>query len=191
MISHDRKFIFVHVGRTGGSSFERAAGVSITLDARTQHLGNTDFIEKHKPFDYYKKSYPSEFNSYFKFTIVRNPFERLVSRWLWRSEVIKDNKLSLYDFINTRPKNSKYSEFFKLTGLSIDDSIKMFDYIGRFEQLQDTFAYLCEKFNINIKDVHHTNMTQTFRYQDYFDNDSIELVNRLYKDDLRIFCYKF
>jgi hypothetical protein len=70
MISHKYQFIFVHAGRTGGTSFERAAGQDITQDERTKHLGNTDFNGKHHGFDFYQKKYPSEFSSFFKFTIA-------------------------------------------------------------------------------------------------------------------------
>lgn len=73
------------LGERGGSSLERAAGLEITSDKRTKHLGNTDFPEKHKGFNFYLLGYPIEFETYFNFTIVRNPFERLVSAWLWRT----------------------------------------------------------------------------------------------------------
>ena len=72
MISAEYRFIFVHSDRTGGSSFERAAGVETTTDPRTAVLGNTDFVGKHKNFEYYRKTHPAQFESYFKFTIVGN-----------------------------------------------------------------------------------------------------------------------
>jgi len=114
MLSKQHKFIFVHVSRTGGSSFERMAGVELTSHKITKHLGNTDFEEKHKNFEYYRTKFPNEFNTFFKFTIVRNPFERMVSRWFWRTKVVKNiTEMDLEEFIIHYP-GKQFSKKFKL-----------------------------------------------------------------------------
>ncbi len=192
MISFQHKFIFVHVGRTGGTSFERAAGIPVTTDLRTSHLGNTDFGEKHKNLEYYNLNYPAEFDTFFKFTIVRNPFERLVSRWLWRTMVIKEDKWRNFsEFIVSLPSTSKYSEFFKLPGLSINESITRFDYIGRFEKLDEAYAFLSNRFNIPKNSILHTNKTGLQNYRDFYTPTTINLVREIYEIDLKLFNYEF
>jgi hypothetical protein len=192
MISFEHKFIFVHVGRTGGSSFERIAGTPITDDARTKRFGNTDFDEKHKNFEYYKQHYPDEFTTFFKCTIVRNPYDRLVSAWKWQTAVVKNYKLlTLKDFIEARPDASKYSEKFKLEGLSVSESIKQFNYIGRFEDLINTYYLLGEKLNIQMDAIPHTNRTGIGEYQKYYNEDTIDLVKKKYSIDLELFGYNF
>jgi len=192
MISHKHRFIFVHAGRTGGTSFERIAGQDVTNDERTKHLGNTDFDGKHLGFQYYQRAFPSEFKTFFKFTIVRNPFDRLVSQWFWRTTVIKDHQgMSLKEFILTRHESSKYSEKFKLSGFSINDSLKQFDYIGRFEDLHNTYRYLLEKLNIQQTDMVYSNKTIHNNYQDYYTAETIDIVNVKYGLDLELFDYKF
>jgi hypothetical protein len=192
MISHDYRFIFVHAGRTGGSSFERITGVEITNDERTKDLGNTDFPEKHTDFQYYRTNYPMEFLSYFKFTIVRNPFERLFSAWTWQTQVVKNIPVqTLKEFIESRPSSHTYAEKFKLEGLSIQDSILQFDYIGRFEDLTNTYEYLCKRLNIRNVVLPHTNKTSSGIYQNYYDKKTIELVKKKYKLDIELFNYDF
>lgn len=192
MISFQHKFIFVHAGRTGGSSFERIAGAPLTDDVRTKGLGNTDFAEKHKDFEYYKKFYPEEFSSFFKFTIVRNPYDRIVSAWKWQTVVAKNCKLfTLKEFIEARPESSKYSVKFKLEGISVSESITQFDYIGRFEDLVNTYNYLGEKLNIGMDSILHTNMTGIREYQKYYDEDTILLVKNKFQLDLELFGYDF
>lgn len=192
MISNKYQFIFVHAPRTGGSSFERAVGQDITLDSRTNNLGNTDFYEKHKSFEYYHQTYPNEFINFFKFTIVRNPFDRLVSQWLWRTTVIKDYQgTNLKDFITSRKKKSALSEKYKLSGFSVHDSIARFNYIGRFEDLHNTYKYLFNKLNIQQNEVIHSNQTVHTNYRDYYCDETIQLVNTIYGDDLQLFNYKF
>jgi hypothetical protein len=192
MISDHYRFIFVHAGRTGGSSFERLAGIGITSDVRTKHLDNTDFPEKHKDFQYYQTTYPKEFLAYFKFTIVRNPFDRLVSAWIWRTKVVKDIKpQTLSEFIEARHDSTKFSEKFKLRDLSLQDSIRQFDYIGRYENLTNTINYLSGKLGILVTEIPHSNNTHSGRYQDYYDPETIALVRQKYRLDIELFGYEF
>jgi len=65
MISHEHKCIFIHIPHTGGSSIEVAlVGKNwIDVDQKTKHL---DWKEA-------KALYSEYWDSYFKFSVVRNP----------------------------------------------------------------------------------------------------------------------
>ncbi len=192
MISHKYRFIFVHAGRTGGSTFERMAEVGVTADRRTQHLGNTDFPEKHQGTQYYQDAYPREFDEYFKFTLVRNPFDRVVSAWFWRTQVVKNiGPCALKEFILARPPSSSFASKYALRVSSLCDSIKRFDYIGRFEDLPGPYEYLCQRLAIPLQPIPHTNKTPYDKYWSYYDPESVELVRKLYAEDLEVFDYKF
>ena len=59
MICHERKFIFVHIPKTAGSSVSEALGLT---------------WQNHKDLARYRKELEAKvFSAYFKFTIVRNP----------------------------------------------------------------------------------------------------------------------
>jgi chondroitin 4-sulfotransferase 11 len=192
MISHKYKFIFVHVGRTGGSTFERLADVDLTSDEKTRRLGNTDFREKHESFQYYRRRYPKEFASYFKFTIVRNPFERVVSSWFWLTRVIKGmTPCTLKEFIRWRPADSTFAAKYALSGYSLEDSLKQFDYIGRFEDLPRPYEELCNKLGVPWKSMPHTNQTAMETYWNFYDPETISLVHQMYGEDLALFDYAF
>ena len=192
VISHKYRFIFVHAGRTGGSTFERLAEMGVTWDKRTQHLGNTDFPEKHASIQYYQDRYPREFAEYFKFTLVRNPFDRVVSAWIWRTRVVKDvGPCSLKDFIRARRPSSSYASKFALRGASLRESIARLDYIGRFEDLPAPYEYLCRKLGIPSQSIPHTNRTPIEKYWEYYDAESVEMVRKLYPEDIEVFDYDF
>ena len=38
---------------------------------------------KHHNITYYKSTYGEKINDYFKFTIVRNPYDRILSYYFW------------------------------------------------------------------------------------------------------------
>lgn len=193
MISSEHRFIFVHVGRTGGSSLERMAGVPLTTDPRTRAAGNTDFPDKHECFQHYRERYPEEFRSYFKFTIVRNPFERLHSSWVWRTETVGDLRgMSLRDLIESRPADYALVEKFRLDGMTIEDSIAAFDHVARFERLVDEYRFLVQRIPLAADaKPPHVNRTLRGRYQDAFNAASVRLVRRRFADDLRLFGYDF
>ena len=75
MISHKHKCIFIHIPRTGGTSIEKALTEADwwKVDKKTKHLDCKTA----------KNLYKDNWNEYFKFTIVRNPWDWMVS--LFRS----------------------------------------------------------------------------------------------------------
>ena len=192
MISHEHRFIFVHASRTGGSSLERMAGVPPTEDVRTRALGNTDFPDKHASFQHYRDRYPDEFRTHFKFTIVRNPFERLHSSWTWRTEVVRDLQgMPLRTFIESRPPDYAFAALFRLDGLSIEESIDRFDHVARFERLADEYRFLRARLGLAGDGTVHANRTERGRYEEAYDAATIELVRERFGRDLALFGYEF
>ena len=191
MISHDHQFIFVHIGRTGGSSLERVAGVPVTKNPATMITGNTDFLEKHKGFSHFWKKYPEECKSFFKFTIIRNPYDRLVSAWRWRRSIVKDHECSLREFLMTRNDRWGYQAQPKLEGLSFDESLAKLDFIARFETLQDDIRYIFSVVGLDYTKYPHVNQTQHRPYWEYFDKETLKLFNDKFGEDVEFFGYEF
>mgnify|MGYP003150102182 FL=1 len=63
MIHHQHKCVFVHITKTAGSSITKA-------------LGENDNGNPHRnAFDYLKEMGEEKFKEYYKFAVVRNPWE--------------------------------------------------------------------------------------------------------------------
>lgn len=79
MISHPHKFIFVHIPRTGGTSLsETLAGFGI----QKQGKANFDSIYfKHATAKDLKRMLGDEFDTFFRFSVVRNPWDWVVSNY--------------------------------------------------------------------------------------------------------------
>jgi len=86
MILEKPKILFIHIPRTGGSSIEKFFNFVPSGDhykKQTQHSTLEEYAEH------------CDVEKYFKFTIVRNPWDRLLSWYLWSfSEVIYFQYLS-------------------------------------------------------------------------------------------------
>ena len=191
MISHKHAFIFVHVGRTGGSSLERLAGADITRDPRTQLSGNTDFHGKHFTFAEYYNLYPTEFSDYYKFTIIRNPYERLVSAWCWRRNIVKDFAGSLTEFALTVPEKWTFRSRLKLDHLSFGESIETFDFIARYENIGKDLRTIASKTGLDISKYPHINKTDHEAYIKYYDDQTLALTTERFKFDIDYFNYQF
>lgn len=185
MIDHEDKFIFIHIGKTGGSSIEKALNPDVTLDgsARTAHTGNTDFLEKHWNAQKYQREYKDFFESYFKFSFVRNPWDREVSRWKWFSLARGDNH-SFSKHVTSHISNCQ-SDW-----LCTGDHY-LTDFIGRFETLQEDFDVICDKMGRPRQKLPHINKTKRKHYTEYYDDETRQIVAEKYAKDIEYFNYKF
>lgn len=78
-ISVRNQCIFVHVPKAAGSSIEQS---SIFQDQREQ---TGEYVGGHETALAIREVYPDEFNHYFKFAFVRNPYSRLSSAFHYLS----------------------------------------------------------------------------------------------------------
>lgn len=78
LISHKFKFIFVHVPKTGGTSFYSNKNFN---DGIFNNLLDVDdiVIYGHLPIKKIYKDYTNAYSDYFKFCFVRNPWDRVSS----------------------------------------------------------------------------------------------------------------
>lgn len=99
MILHDSKIIFIHIPRTGGTSVEKHFGF------KHQH-GWKPETAQHLTLKEYSNHY--DVNDYFKFTLVRNPWDRLVSWYLWaHAEVVYFQYLAETGQFSTRGTSAR------------------------------------------------------------------------------------
>jgi len=191
------KCIFVHI--------PKAAGVSV-VQSLFGNLGSG-----HTKIKEYQQLYTeTEFKNYFKFTFVRNPWDRLVSAYNFLIEggMTKEDKtwaksnLRHYPDFNSFVKQwvnreNIYScrhfipqcEFVCIEGLE-----PAVDFIGYFENLEEDFEYVANKLGIQTT-LQHLNQTQNRNnkkdYTEYYTDETAKIVADVYREDIEIFGYDF
>lgn len=145
-------------------------------------------------------------NSMFKFTYVRNPFERLVSCYTDKIENKKEN--NSYKQINycmgILNTIQNFEEFVKcivkIPGRWADrhfkpqychiyeNGKKLVDYIGKIEEITTTYEFIQKKYGLN--DLRILNTSNKRNWMFYYTKETAKLVYEYYKDDILTFGYE-
>jgi hypothetical protein len=111
MIIDKHKTIFVHIPKNAGTSIKAFFGA---IDD-----GVAEGFHKHKTIKEIKNENPEAYNSYKKFAIVRNPYERMISWYAYfNSYLLHNDLLNTYNYnSNTvetkKPEISGFKKFIK------------------------------------------------------------------------------
>ena len=73
---------------------------------------------------------------------------------------------------------------------AVNNEIIMDDYI-RMENIQEDFERICSKINVPKLKLSHLNKSNRNKYQEYYDNETIELVRSKYTNDIKILNYEY
>ena len=229
MICQPYRCIFVHIPKTAGRSVEMFFINKLNLDRdNEQHRAQLLITDNDNPAkgteklshlsaaEYVECGYVSEldFNGFFKFSFVRNPWARLVSEYRYRNFI---SHKSFKDFVlNKLPKpgwDDKYRHIMPQTEMLYDGNGRlMVDFVGKFEQLQQDFNVVCSRLgfdenklpHINSSDkksrelrrkvrnfIYHNGESNLRDYVDFYDDETREAVAELYRADIENFAYSF
>lgn len=206
IISTLKRFIFAAVPKTGTHSVRRAlrdhmgpddleqVGLFIQKKFPMQELADIGHghitLEQVRPF-----LSADDFASYFKFGFVRNPFDRFVSYCAFmtraKGEFERDPKAVMRHFLFTAPPHNHIlfkpqHQFFVGS-----DRQLLTDYVGRVEQMQLSYDEVCRRIGIPSTPLETVNSSRRGDYRDYYDQQLVDAVAKLYARDLDLFDYEF
>jgi hypothetical protein len=186
-VCHEKKFIWFRVAKVGSRTiFNHLKESGVHLDVEHGRLLRYPL----KPFD-----------DYFKFSFVRNPWDRLVS--CWQNKVIDSN---LFRFDESELGKMRHFENFVAYAaqLNVDTcnrhlrsqssliDLNNIDYLGRMETYADDVNYIFSRLGLNNRAIVPRNVTADRKpYQEYYSGELAEKVSRIYRQDVQIFGYRF
>ena len=137
-----------------------------------------------------------QFESYFKFGFVRNPWDRVVSLYERREALELKAQMTFDQFadwiqyssstcIHSSPHRYQLDWF-------VDPNGKMLaDFIGRFERLQEDWAFVAKKLGLSETLPHARANPRTRHYSEYYTPRTRRLIEEKFKVDIETFGYQF
>jgi len=210
--------IFVHVPKTAGGTVEN---IILNEYFKYKNHENHDLTEERKALHSLNKKWTQHdtiteiissrkiYNpeDYFKFAFVRNPWDRVVSEFLY---VKNQGGCACRGNIRRMPKN--FTEYIKQNFkcswrnhvipqykfiYNSKNEIKV-DFIGRFENLEEDIKKVLRTLNINEPyELPKVNQSRNLKqklikpYWLYYDKETKEIVEDKFKKDIKLFGYHF
>lgn len=186
--------IFIHIPKTGGLSLSQSL-------FGNRGGGHRTF------FSYYPIYSPKEYQQYYKFAIVRNPWDRLVSAYFfleeggitetdqqWFEQNLSEydnfdkfvrgwvNKQNIYSYLHFIPQHYYVAHRDKI----------MIDKVYKLENISSMIDDLNTKLGVQIS-LPHKNKTQnrSSDYREYYTDETKNIVGNIYQQDIKLFNYSF
>ncbi len=200
MISLQKRFLFVHIPKTAGNSIQsslRDYSEDQLVPLRKEQDGIERFglrnpnynIKKHSTLAEYRDALGNaQFGNLYKFTCVRNPWDRMVSYYFTptQSPETWDQK----KFRKMIFKAVSVADYLRLDNCEQDPFANV-DYIMRFENLADDFRTVCGTLGISPATLPQYNRSNRKHYSKYYDDELRELVHTRFAEEIERFGYAF
>lgn len=188
----EHQCIFVHITKTAGTSIAKSL---------------FNYLPYHYTAIDYRVIYGRRnFNAYFKFAFVRNPWDRVYSayRYLksggWNEEDKKwfELNISKYSDFDDFVKNwlttnniKKHLHFMPQHHFICDTNDQILvNFLAYFETINDDFEKITEQLDIDAEISHH-NANPASSYLNVYNDETRNIVANIYSKDITIFGYDF
>jgi len=224
IISHSHRYIFIKSEKTAGTSVEAALSKYCTDNDVVTPLGdywfnrgergewihssmNAEGFFQHDPAaEVKRKVAPEIWTGYFKFSITRNPWDRVVSNFSWEAR----NKPSLrpvrrwyhrlgVPFNEFRETANLFRTFAAGDWTTNDrfyllDGALCVDFVIRYEHLSRDLGEVCRRVGLPAVALPHLKSglrEAKHGYREYYDETSQAIVSERHQNDIRLFGYEF
>ena len=203
MVLEDKKLIYLEVTKVANCSIKASM---------LKNKFKDDYSVQRESLKYTVHNLDNKYDDYYKFTFVRNPFERIVS--CYESKYHKDRQMLgnilteleydhyLFGYIRRDrgfanflcrialiPDSYKDHHFKPQYSIVYDkNGRKRVDYIGKYENLNQEYGKISRKYGLDRLDVY--NKTDRKTYMEYYNRFTVYLAYFIYKKDIKFFEYE-
>ena len=200
MISFQKQFLFVHIPKTAGNSIQSILhpySEDELVSARREQDGVERFglrnprydLKKHSTLAEYRAALGQEqFRRLYKFTCVRNPWDRMISQYFSPGRQVTEWNRDAFKTVLL--KNPSAADYLRLEAAEPDPFANV-DLVMRFERLSDDFRVVCQRLDIPFTALPEYNRSQREQYAKYYDDELREMVANRFAAEIERFGYTF
>jgi len=146
-------------------------------------------IKKHSTLSEYRDALgDKQFRNLYKFTCVRNPWDRMVSYYFTPTQ--NPETWNRQKFRGIISEAASAPEYFRLDDRE-ENPFANVNYVMRFENLADDFRTVCKAIGISPPTLPQHNCSSRKHYPNYYDEELGELVRALFAAEIGRFNYTF
>jgi hypothetical protein len=214
MICLKRKILFIHVPKTGGNSVaeklipfcQEETGFTPQIDDKSDLFIENQFgLRRHAAVTKWHHALGAEqFHRLFKFTILRNPWDRLVSHYIFKKR--KQNELG-WEYENF--DHTAFLVWLQKYAVTFDELCRLaegvpaaparlyprpgypIDFYLRTETLAEDWQTLCELVSLPYDPMQHRNKGEHAHYRKYYNQETYQEVVRRCAAEIEQFSYCF
>lgn len=208
-----RKFIFIHIWKTGGESVVSALRDHCPAHFRNRYLNKLIRMApeqisallgwrarlvrgQHFTAQDIRREMPIEaFEQAFKFTFVRNPWDWQVSNYAYALQTPAHGQHEIIRELGDFDAYIRYQHALQAPSQSAfiydDDGHQLVDFVGRFETLQSDFQTVCETIGVSAKLPFLNASSRRRDWRSYYSDESRALVAELFEQDIERFGYRW
>jgi len=201
-IFNDHRTTFLHIGKTGGVSIEKALG----LPPRDYRNFCPEFIFglkngvmiQHARFQFLEQFMTEEQKGFFRFTIIRNPWHRMISAFYYllpahlrRFQTFENWLEDKYEKI-VDGRWTEGSHFVPQIEYTHQDGKQIVDRILRTETLADDFSRMCKEQGIKAGELKKLNVSRLRdkKLEDYTPKTR-DMISEMYALEIDHFGFKY
>jgi hypothetical protein len=202
IISRKKKFIFAAFNKTGTTSIEKSLKkyrnriYDTYLRHRYRQLAPDSAVPfQHVPPRLIQQLAGDDFwKECFTATFVRNPWDRIVSVYLYHKQLIPNKhplaaQLTFDDWVRRGGAGSARDLMSRF--VCDDTGQQIVDFIGRFERLEDDYEKMCRLGGLDAEALPHEKKTKRRDYKTYYSEETREIVRSWVEKDLEAFGYDY
>lgn len=214
MISTQKKFLFIHVPKTGENSIQNIlrdySEDEIVIKGRHQDgierfgvLNKQYNITKHSTLSHCRSVLEASiYRSMFKFATIRNPWDMMISLYFSPHRGIKEwdrnefltlvNKVStLRQYICVDSLKDRILAKLGVRKLNFSNKLDAdIDFQIKFEHLNDDFKVVCEQIGIPHSPLPKRNVSVRAHYSKFYDDELREIVRNRFKEEIKFGNYR-
>ena len=181
-------YIFIHINKTAGTSIGKAIGLPVK-----DHLAAREVIARIGK---------ERWNTAYTFTLVRNPWDKVVSHYEYRRKKnkteIATRGITFSDWVKMTYGENKNTFYYdsprsfqpQVEWLKDDEGRITLDHIGKFESISQDFNHIKSAIGLEVE-LPHLNASHRAAYQTYYDDETRAIVANWFREDIEAFDYAF
>jgi len=163
---------------------------------RLKYRSRLGHSPEHAHADRVCTAFPEAWRDYFKFCFVRNPFDRAVSDYLWRTGKTGNTAMTFSQFLDSIERrdftNRTIPRHFDNWPIYTVANRLAMDFVGRFERLDEDLGRVFARLGLNRLPLSRSkSMQRQSSYRDWYGKTERAQVERLFANEIRQFEYNF